>query len=178
LKYPKVLKQSTKLKHMKNSFVAIDFETAIAHHICAVGIVTIEDGVIVDEYYSLVQPPGNRYNWHNIQVHGITEVHTQNTPTFREVYPEVRRRLFNRTVVAHNESFDRNVLMKTMVDFGLDYLELNIPDRWECTMKFCKASDKYPSGKLDECCAVHGIELNHHEALSDARACAELYLRR
>lgn len=124
-----------------------------------------------------MQPPNNRYNWHNIQVHGITENDTKNAPTFIEVYPEIRRRLANKLIVAHNESFDRNVLIKTMIDCGLDYSELNIPDRWECTMKLCKASDKYPSGKLNECCAIRGIELNHHEALSDARACAKLFLQ-
>jgi DNA polymerase-3 subunit epsilon len=41
----------------------------------------------------------------------------------------------------------------------------------------CRASSKYPSGKLNECCVIEGIQLNHHEALSDARACAELFLR-
>ncbi len=65
-----------------------------------------------------------------------------------------------------------------MAENGLDYSKLKISDKWECTMKLCRANDKYPSGKLAECCAVDNIELQHHEALSDARACAELYLRR
>ncbi|WP_163710244.1 3'-5' exonuclease [Mangrovibacterium lignilyticum] len=160
------------------NFVAIDFETAKDHHVCAVGIVTVENGMITDEYYSLIQPPENKYNWHNIQVHGITEKDTRYAPTFVQVYPEIKQRLSGKVVVAHNESFDRSALMKTMADFGLSYAELDIASRWECTMKLCKASNKYPSGKLNECCAVHGIKLNHHEALSDARACAELFLRR
>ena len=41
------------------NFVAIDFETAIKHHICAVGIVTVEDSKIIDEFYSLIKPPNN-----------------------------------------------------------------------------------------------------------------------
>jgi DNA polymerase-3 subunit epsilon len=160
------------------TFTAIDFETAIRHHICAVGIVTIENGKIIDEYHTLIKPPNNEYNWHNIQVHGITERDTQNVHTFDKIYPEIKKRLQGKIVVAHNESFDRSVLQKTMAENGLDYSELEISDRWECTMKLCRANDKYPSGKLDECCAVDNIELQHHEALSDARACAELYLRR
>ena len=45
-------------------FVAIDFETAVGHDSpCAVGIVTVRDGVVVDEYCQLIQPPGNTYNW-------------------------------------------------------------------------------------------------------------------
>ncbi len=160
------------------TFTAIDFETAIRHHICAVGIVTVENGKIIDEYHTLIQPPNNEYNWYNIQVHGITENDTHNAPAFNKIYPEIKKRLQGRIVVAHNESFDRSVLQKTMSENGLDYSELNISDRWECTMRLCRANDKYPSGKLDECCAVDNIELQHHEALSDARACAQLYLRR
>lgn len=160
------------------NFTAIDFETAIRHHICAVGIITVENGLIIDEYHTLIKPPNNEYNWHNIQVHGITERDTQYAHTFDKIYPEIKKRLQGKIVVAHNESFDRNVLQKTMAENGLDYSELNISERWECTMKLCRANDKYPSGKLDECCAVDNIELQHHEALSDARACAQLYLRR
>lgn len=108
-------------------------------------------------------------------MHGITESDTKNAPTFDKIFPEIRKRLSNRIIVAHNEAFDRNVLQKSMVDNGLDYSELNISDRWECTMKYCRARSNYPSGKLNECCVIDGIELNHHEALFDARA-AELFL--
>ncbi|MBI9037736.1 MAG: 3'-5' exonuclease [Bacteroidales bacterium] len=161
------------------NFVAIDFETAKGHASpCAVGIVTVENGTITDEFYTLIKPPNNEYNWHNIQVHGITERDTKNAPTFHKVYPEIKKRLLGKIVVAHNESFDRSVLQKTMSENGLEYSELDISERWECTMKLCRANDKYPSAKLDECCAIDNIELQHHEALSDARACAELYLRR
>ena len=159
------------------NFTAIDFETATRHHICAVGIVTVENGKITDEFYTLIKPPNNEYNRYTIQVYGIMPEDTINAPAFIEVYPEIKKRLFGKIVVAHNESFDRSVLQKTMAENGLDYAELEISDRWECTMKLCRANDKYPSGKLDECCAVDNIELQHHEALSDARACAELYLR-
>ncbi len=159
------------------NFVAIDFETAVKHHICSVGIVTVENGEIIDEYHTLVRPPYNQYNWFCIKIHGITSQDTENSLPFIEIYPEIKKRLFGKTVVAHNESFDRSVLQKTMIDNGLSYSELNISNNWECTMKYCRSIKKYPSGKLDVCCAVEGIELNHHEALSDARACAELFLR-
>jgi len=159
------------------TFTAIDFETASHHHICAVGIVSVENGIITEEYHALIQPPNNAYFWRNIKTHGLTEIDTRNAPAFDKIYPEIKKRLQGKIVVAHNESFDRNVLQKTMSENGFDYSELKIPARWECTMKLCRANDKYPSGKLDECCAVDNIELKHHEALSDARACAGLYLK-
>jgi DNA polymerase-3 subunit epsilon len=43
------------------TFTAIDFETAI-HYPCSVGIVTVENGVIVDEFVSLIKPPNNLYS--------------------------------------------------------------------------------------------------------------------
>lgn len=156
-------------------FVAIDFETAKLHHICAVGIVTVKNSKIVDEYYSLVQPPFNEYNWHTIQVHGIQPEDTEDSPLFSEVYDEIYQRLVGKVVVAHNESFDRNVLKKSMNDYRMRYEELEISDRWECTMRRARKA-KYASSKLNECCKIHGIELNHHEALSDARACALLFI--
>jgi DNA polymerase-3 subunit epsilon len=79
--------------------------------------------------------------------------------------------------VAHNESFDRNVLAKSMVLYGLNYDDLNLPPRWECTVKIYKARGLKLT-KLSDCCRTMKIQLNHHEALSDARACAKLYLLR
>jgi|SRR5690554_4046994 len=160
---------------MITTFTAIDFETATRHHICSVGIVSYENGVITDEFHALIQPPNNEYNWHNIQVHGISEADTRNTPKFNEIYPEIKRRIYGRTLVAHNESFDRNVLYKTMLDYRLDYSELSLSERWECTLKIYR-SKGYSPANLSACCEVHGIELEHHQALSDARACAKLYM--
>jgi DNA polymerase-3 subunit epsilon len=157
------------------TFTAIDFETAQAHHICAVGIVTVEDGEIVEEYHSLIQPPDNSYSWHTIQVHGIYPEDTENSPSFVELYPEIKKRLKGRIVVAHNEPFDRNVLKKSMNDNGIPYSDLDIAERWEDTVKIYRAKGFKPAN-LAACCQRMNIELNHHEALSDARACAKLYL--
>lgn len=160
---------------MITTFTAIDFETAIRHHICSVGIVTFQNGEIIDEYHALIKPPNNEYNWHNIQVHGITENDTKNSPLFNEIYPEIKKRIYGKTLVAHNESFDRSVLSKTMKDYNIDYSDLNISEKWECTLKIYRAKG-YSPANLNACCEIHGIELEHHHALSDARACAKLFL--
>lgn len=159
------------------TFTSIDFETATSFHPCSVGIVTVENGIIVDEFVSLIKPPNNLYNPFTIQVHGIYPSHTMNAKSFAQVFPEIQKRLKNRVVVAHNESFDRNVLAKSMALHGLDYGDLNIASRWECTVKIYKAKGLKPT-KLSDCCRAMNIALNHHEALSDARACAKLYILR
>lgn len=159
------------------NFAAIDFETATAsrNSACAVGIVSVRNSIIVDEFHILIQPPYNEYNWHNINVHGIRPSDTIQAPTFAQIYPKLRERLKGNMVVAHNESFDRSVLLRTMEYYQLDYNELELSKRWECTMKMYKAKG-FTSSKLDYCCRQMRIQLNHHEALSDARACAKLYL--
>ena len=95
--------------------------------------------VIVDEFVSLIKPPNNIYSPFTIQVHGIYPRDTVNAKSFAQVFPEIQKRLQNRVVVAHNESFDRNVLSKSMALYGLDYDKLNIGSRWECTVKIYKA---------------------------------------
>jgi DNA polymerase-3 subunit epsilon len=159
------------------TFTAIDFETATGFHPCSVGIVTVENGVIVDEYVTLIKPPRNEYSSFTIAVHGIYPRDTIHAQTFAQVFPEIQKRLQNRVIVAHNESFDRNVLIKSMALYGLDYEALNVGSRWECTVKIYRAKGLKPT-KLSDCCRQMNIALNHHEALSDARACAKLYLLR
>lgn len=162
---------------MSLSFVAIDFETATAYRnsACAVGIVTVEQGIIIDEYYTLIQPPGNNYSWQNVRIHGITPNDTKHAPLFEDIYPEFKEIIEGKTVVAHNESFDRSVLTKTMQHYFLNYSELNLEDRWECTWMIYKNKGFSPAN-LHACCSRLGISLKHHEALSDARACAKLFL--
>ena len=55
-------------------FVAIDFETANGRRssVCSVGIVIVRDGVIVDRFYSLIQPAPNYYTYWTTEVHGLT----------------------------------------------------------------------------------------------------------
>ncbi|OCB78079.1 3'-5' exonuclease [Flavobacterium crassostreae] len=157
------------------TFTAIDFETATAFHPCSVGIVTVENGIIVEEFVSLIKPPNNLYSPYTISVHGIYPQDTANAKTFAQLFPEIQKRLQNRIIVAHNESFDRNVLFKSMAFYNLNHQNLGIANQWECTVKIYKAKGLKPT-KLSDCCRAMQIALNHHEALSDARACAKLYL--
>ena len=161
------------------NFIAIDFETATAKRssACAVGIITVENGKIIDEYQTFIQPPDNEYAFYNSKVHGITANDTIDSPFFPDIYSEIRDRLYKQTIVAHNEVFDRSVLQKTMEYYDLDYLELNAPNsHWKCTLKIYREKG-YDPASLDACCKRQGIQLNHHEALSDAKGCAMLFLK-
>ena len=163
----------------KDSFAAIDFElaTGVRNSVCSVGIVVVENGEIVDEYYTLVRPPKNQYHWGNSRVTKIYAKDTKDSPNFLDIYPEIKKRLKRRKMVAHNESFDRNVLQVVMEYYGLKYSELRLPKKWEDTVTIFQEKGT-ESAKLNNLSKEYGIEIEHHNALSDARACALLYLLR
>ncbi|HMR18928.1 MAG TPA: 3'-5' exonuclease [Sphingobacterium sp.] len=160
------------------TFTAIDFELATAGYesVCAVGIVNVKEGNIVNEYYSLVKPPKNKYMWQTTRVHGIKAKDTIDAPTFDELFPTLYVLLAGQHMVAHNEAFDRSVLQKTMSYYGLDYGALGLRDKWECTSNIYR-SKGFVKTKLNICCKIMGISLDHHDALSDARGSALLYLK-
>ena len=167
--------KKNKLKNI--NFAAIDFELAngVRNSVCSVGIVVVENGKIVDEYYSLVRPPKNQYHWGNSRVTKIYAKDTKNSPSFKDIFPEVQKRLQGQFMVAHNEGFDRDVLRKVMEHYKLDYSKLKLPNKWEDTVEIFQALGT-KSAKLNNLCKEYNIEIEHHNALSDAKATAKLYL--
>jgi DNA polymerase-3 subunit epsilon len=149
------------------TFTAIDFETAQGYRwsICQVGLVRVERGRIVHESSRLVRPPGNYYWWKWSDIHGITAEDTESAPTFAEIWPTIEPYIAGQVVVAHNLAFDASCLRQT-----LEHYHLQAPDfDGRCTYQIFRKG-------LAELCAERGIALNHHDALSDARACASLFL--
>jgi DNA polymerase III subunit epsilon len=154
-------------------FVAIDFETADngADSACSVGLVRVESGRIVDEMVRLIRPPRDRMLFTHI--HGITLRDVATAPSFSRIWPEIQD--FCRGVdefVAHNAPFDRKVLHACCQAAGYP-----VPaNPFHCTVQIARrVFGIYPT-KLSNVCQVLGIELNHHEALSDARASAQIVL--
>lgn len=150
------------------SFVALDFETAQGYRwsICQVGLVHVENGIITDEINFLIQPPKNYYWQQFIDIHGITPNMTKDALTFDKVWHKIEPFIKGQAVVAHNGlSFDFPVLKKT-----LDYYGIQTPEYDKhCTYRIFRQN-------LASLCNQYKISLNHHDALSDAKACAELFL--
>ncbi|HTB06397.1 MAG TPA: 3'-5' exonuclease [Bacteroidia bacterium] len=149
------------------SFTAIDFETAHPKmwSICQIGLVRVENGRVLYTINKLVQPPDNYYHPRFIDIHGIKPEATANAPTFDKVWASVKPFIYKQHVVAHNSAFDVTCLKQVLA-----YYSLEIPEfKKHCTYKL------YRKG-LSALCKIHSIELNHHDALSDANACAQLYL--
>ncbi|HMM12325.1 MAG TPA: exonuclease domain-containing protein [Bacteroidales bacterium] len=152
-------------------FVAVDFEhaTSVKGTVCSVGIATFNKfGTVIDEYYTLIKPPNNKFERNTTNKHRINSEMTKSSPNFADVFPEIKKRLNNRVVVAHGAFHtDKHCLEQAMELSGI-YEKLNI--EWICTQELCKSS-------LDIACKAINIELDHHQALSDAIACGKIYAK-
>jgi DNA polymerase III subunit epsilon len=69
---------------------------------------------------------------------------------------------------AHNASFDRSVLTACCEASGLKPPS----EAFRCTVQLARKTWKIYPTKLNNVCDFLGIPLNHHQAASDAEACA------
>lgn len=153
------------------NFVALDFETAQGkrNSACSVGIVIVKNNIITEKFWTLIKPPQNEYFSKNIEIHGITPEMTELSKSFSDIFPTIRKYLHNNIVVCHNMAFDLNVLAQCMDFYAIKDEEFTYTPY--CTMRI------YNGRCLKECCSEFGIPLNHHDPLSDAEACAKLFLQ-
>lgn len=164
---------------MTQYVTAIDFETAWyqPHSSIALGISRIKDGVVVETKSWMYRPPGRRIYIRPdfIAIHGIRPEHLEDKPDFSGVWEEIAPYLETASMlVAHNAWFDRNVLYGTAEHYGI-----NLPAfDWNCTVRIARATwPDLENHKLNTVAAHLGIALNHHDAASDAEACANIYIK-
>jgi DNA polymerase-3 subunit epsilon len=154
-------------------FVAIDFETADygPDSACAVGLVTVEEGVIVGRKSFLIMPP--REHFYFSYLHGITWDDVKEEPDFGELWPRFEKVIRGADfLVAHNASFDKGVLHACCTRYGLT--PPAIP--FQCTMRLARRLwSLYPTN-LPAVCRHFDIPLNHHDAASDTEACARIMI--
>ncbi len=158
------------------NFTVIDFETANSKRAsaCALGIVKVIDGKIVDKEAWLIRPDDMKFNYMNIAIHGIRPEQVENEPEFDELFKRIfREKLQGQLVVAHNASFDMSVLRKSLDIYGLEYPSFD----YLCTVKIAKKiwPDLY-NHKLNTVSEFLGFEFNHHDALDDCLACANVLI--
>ena len=158
-------------------FVAIDIETAdhCPASICQVAIISFEKDSISDYFETLINPLGS--SWAHSRIHKITEEQVTKSPTFIEVEPIIRKYLNKRNVVAHNAAFERNCFNNACESFDLPLFDCE----WVDSVKLARIAwpnIKNKKGKishtLDSVCDFLEIELDHHDAFSDALAAAKI----
>lgn len=157
------------------NFIAIDFETANSNRssICSVGIAIVENGKLTGSEHIYVRPMPDYYDGYNTALHGISDRHTRNKPTFSQQWNELKKYFHNQTIIAHNAAFDCSVLRFTLDSHKLQYPDLD----YHCTYRLAQAALPLPGHKLNEVSRHFGIRLDHHNAESDAKASALIALK-
>jgi DNA polymerase-3 subunit epsilon len=162
---------------MPLNFTAIDFETANGSPAspCAVGLVKVRDGKLVDGLATLITPPSpnNYFNPGNIKVHGIRPSDIDDAPTWREVLPLLLAFAGGDVLVAHNAPFDMGVLRESA-----KAIEVSLPQiTYTCSLEISRKTYNLESYRLNSVAYAIGHEdFKHHDALADADACARIMI--
>lgn len=157
----------------------VDLETTGAtptgDRVTEIGIVRVDDGELVDEWSSLVNPQCPIPE--EIQaLTGITNAMVREAPTFDALRREVLERLEGRLFVAHNARFDYGFIKGELRRLGVAFTAEVL-----CTVRLSRRL--YPEAighGLDALVARHGLQdafatagggrVGRHSALGDARA--------
>ncbi len=162
------------VRRVFNRFAAIDFETADygRDSACSVSIVIVEKREIVKKEFALIRPP--RRDFIFSYLHGITWKDVAKKHGFGKIWPEINKFLSKvEFIAAHNASFDRGVLHACCTMAGIVPPDV----KYLCTMKLARCLwGLYPT-RLPDVCRYFGILLKHHNADSDAIACAKIVLK-
>ncbi|MFC3712157.1 3'-5' exonuclease [Sphingoaurantiacus capsulatus] len=154
--------------------LAIDFETAdvTRDSACAVGAVLVENGRVVESFHRLIRPPQSYVLF--TAIHGIRWEDVADQPRFNEIWPDLAPLVAAADLfAAHNAGFDRSVMFGCCAAYGIKAPT----QRWLCTVKLSRTLWNIFPTKLPNVCDHFGIPLDHHDALSDASACAEIARR-
>ena len=158
---------------MPRCFTAIDFETADngRDSACSVALVKVVDLQIVERWCRLIRPPRKTFLFSYL--HGITWKDVADQPTFGELWPEFAKQIEGvGFLAAHSAGFDRAVLRSCCLASGVT--PPAVPFR--CTVQMARATwDIFPT-KLPDVCRRLQIPLVHHQAESDAEACARIVI--
>lgn len=154
-------------------FVAIDFETADfgRDSACSVALVKVQQHQIIERSHFLIRPPRRTFVF--TYLHGISWKHVAHKPAFGELWPCIAEKLAGAEfLAAHNAGFDRSVLTACCQSAGLK--PPAIP--FQCTVKIARKVWNLHPANLPAVCRHLDIPLHHHNALSDAEACARIMI--
>lgn len=167
----------------RTPFLVLDTETTGVRKsdtICEVSILLVEDGEVVENFHSFVNPE-QHIPEDVTAIHHITDDMVVNSPLIHDLAPEINRLLNTGIpIVAHGLAFDVRMLRYC------DQIALGWPSGIPtlCTMNFAKhhnpPTKELPSHKLTDLTTMFGIFREHqnmHRAEADTTALAALVPR-
>lgn len=152
-------------------FIAIEFATANnnRHSICAVGMVFVENGEMIDSIHQLINPE-EPFDEDNSRIHGILEVDVKEAQTFQNFYDSVAHKIANKVIVAHYMGFHGNALKENLIRYNIIPVNCQFICTYQLARRLLLGQDDYSIRTL---CQNFGIDLSN--AQNNASACAELF---
>ena len=162
---------------MPLDFTAIDFETANSSSAsaCAVGLVRVRDGEVVDKTGWLIRPPAGHDVFFelNSRIHGIRAEDVLHAPTWTQQLGALTAFAGDDVLVAHNAGFDMAVIKRACDATGDDCP----PYRYACSLQVARKVYQLDSYRLPFVAAEAGFpDFPHHNATADALACAHVMI--
>lgn len=160
-------------------FVVVDLETTghspkKGDKIIEIGMVTIVDGVITDQYKSFVHPEQPIPSFIS-QLTGIQDADVQGAPLFDEIVEDVVSRLDGAYFVAHHVEFDLGFLDYAIREVTGHKLSMPVIDTVELARILMPQAPGYKLGQLAEFFNVS--HKDPHRALADAYVTGEILLK-
>lgn len=164
---------------MSNRFVIVDLETTgntpkKGDRIIQFAACVVEDGKIVEEFSSLINPEKSIPPFIE-ELTGLTDEMVGTAPLFSEIAPKVMNLLEGAYFVAHNVLFDLSFLQEELIQAGYEGFYGSVLDTVEMARVLYPTADSY---KLNELAMQEGLKHERpHQADSDAYVTAELFIR-
>lgn len=160
---------------MEYEFAAVDIETTgldpYSQGIYEIAVVRVKNGEVVEEYSSFIRTT-REVSYHILERRGITQGHLKMAPTYHEVLTKFLDIVKGIPIVAHNKELDERFIAHKI------WTKLNrrVQGPFICTLANTrKQYPDLPSYKLGAVATHFGItNARPHEALSDARVCADI----
>ena len=167
----------SKGQSLDDSFVVFDIETTgfsqSNDRIIEIGAVKVVHGEIVDKYSSFVNPEVP-IPYKIEQLTGISDSMVMDAPTIEVVLPEFLAFCQGSSLVAHNASFDVGFIQKNAERLGTE-IDFTVIDTVGLSRILLPELSRY---RLNTVAKALGITLeNHHRAVDDAGATAEIFVK-
>ncbi len=158
-------------------FVVFDIETtgfsAVSCQIIEIGAVKICDGEICDHFSTFVNPE-SPIPYRIEQLTGINDSMVIGAPTIEEVLPQFLGFCQGCVLVAHNADFDTGFIQQICARLGLPY-DFTSVDTVGMARFLLPSLNRF---RLDTVAKALGVPLHqHHRAVDDAAATADIFLR-
>lgn len=157
-------------------FVVFDLETTglkkETDKIIEIGAVKVKNGEIIDKYSAFINP-GRKLSDKIVKLTGITDEMLKDKPSEEEVVPEFLDFCGSAVLVGHNVGFDIGFIRR----FGAEN-NIKVENTVLDTLDLARVLyGNLKNHKLDTVCNHLGVSLlNHHRAVDDAGATAEIFL--